>query len=472
MEQTQARSVVVIGGGPGGYVAAIRAAQLGAQVTLIEKEHLGGTCLNVGCIPTKALLHAAEFARSAQEAAECGVQLKMEGVDWAKVLAFKDGTVKKLVGGVSSLMRGNQITVITGEAHFIKTKTLEIAMSDGSKQIMEADRIIIATGSVPAMPPIPGMAESKFVIDSTGALSLEKLPKSMAIIGGGVIGVEMACAFHAMGCEITVVEALDRLASVMDGEMTKQLASSLEKQGIRILLSHKVEKIEDKRDGAVLHLSHGEETLTVKAAKVLCAVGRKPYTDTLTPEAGGITRERNRIVVDEYLQTGVPGVYAIGDCVGQIMLAHTASAMGETAAENAMGAQIAYRPACVPSGIYSFPELAGVGETEEQLKERGVAYHVGRFPLAANGRSLIANGGEGLVKVLIGDELDEVLGLHILGPHATELIAEGAAAIRLESTADEVIDTIHAHPTVTEAIREAVLAAQGRAIHIPNRKKR
>jgi len=472
MSQSQKRSVVVIGGGPGGYVAAIRAAQLGAEVTLIEKEHLGGTCLNVGCIPTKALLHPAELVREAQVGAECGINLKLESIDWSQVMAFKDRTVNKLVGGVSGLLRANGVKVIMGTARFIKAKTLQIEMADGSHQLMEADRIIVATGSIPAIPPIPGLKESKFVIDSTGALSLDAIPASMAIIGGGVIGLEMACAFNALGCRVTVVEALPTLASTLDHEMAGLLTKSLEKQGIEVLVEHKVVSVSDLENGAQMVLNYGDKEITLSAEKVLCAVGRRPYTEGLDPEAGGLKCERGRILVDEYLQTAVPGVYAIGDCVGQIMLAHTASAMGETAAENAMGENIKYDPCCVPSGIYSFPELAGVGYTEEQLKEKKIPYHVGRFPLSANGRALIANDGEGMIKILIGDELDEILGLHILAPHATELVAEGAAAIRLESTVHELIDTIHAHPTINEAIREAALASEGRAIHIPNKKKK
>jgi len=466
------RKVLVIGGGPGGYVAAIRAAQLGAAVTLVEKEHLGGTCLNVGCIPTKALLHPAELVQSAQKGAAFGVHLKLEEICWSEILSYKNSVVKKLTEGVGGLLRSNGVTVISGTASFLKAKTIEITKADGNHQILEADKFIIATGSVPVMPPIPGLRESKFVLDSTGALSMEELPKSMLIIGGGVIGIEFACALNAMGCSVTVVEALPRLAPSLDGEMANLLAKQLKAQGIELLLEHKVASITDGESMATVTVEHGGTSIKLKAEKVLCAVGRRPYTDGLNLEAAGIRTERGKVLVNEYLETNIPGVYAIGDCLAQIMLAHTASAQGETAAENAMGEKVAYKPACVPSCIYSFPEIAGVGLTEEQIKEKGIAYHVGRFPMSANGRALIANGGEGMVKVLIGNEMDEVLGVHILGHGATEQIAEAALAISMEATVEEIIGTIHAHPTITEAVREAVLAGEGRAIHIPNKKKK
>ncbi len=465
-------SVIVIGGGPGGYVAAIRAAQLGANVTLVEKKHVGGTCLNVGCIPTKALLHPAEIANSAREGAGCGVHVTIDAINWQEVLAFKNSIVKKLTGGVSGLLKGSGVKVIKGEAKFIKPKAVEITLEDGSHQMLEADRFIIATGSVPVMPPIEGLRTSKFVVDSTGLLSMEEMPKSMVIIGGGVIGIEFACALTAFGCKVTIVEALPVLAPTLDKEISQMVAKQLKNQGVELMLEHKVVSVSDGETEAEVKVDNNGEIRSVSAEKVLCAVGRRSYTDNLNAEAVGIKCEKNKILVNEYLETNIPGVYAIGDCVGQVMLAHTASAQGEVAAENAMGEHKRYRPNCVPSCIYSLPETAAVGITEEQAKEQGVDYRVGRFPLAANGRALIANGGEGMVKVIIGNELDEILGVHILGAHATELIAEAALSISMEATALEITDTIHSHPTVAEAIREAVLAADSKAIHIPNKKKK
>ena len=465
-------SIVVIGGGPGGYVAAIRAAQLGAEVTLIEKKHIGGTCLNVGCIPTKALLHPAEIANAAREGAGCGIHVTVDAVNWQEVLAFKNSIVKKLTGGVSSLLKNSGVKVIKGEAKFIKPKAVEVTLEDGSHKIVEADRFIIATGSVPVMPPIEGLRTSKFVVDSTGLLSMEEMPKSMVIIGGGVIGIEFACALAAFGCKVTIVEALNTLAPTLDREISAMMANQLKAQGVELMLEHKVVSITDGESEAEVKVDNNGTVKSVRAEKVLCAVGRKSYIDNLNAEGVGIKCDRNKILVNEYLETNVPGVYAIGDCVGQIMLAHTASAQGEVAAENAMGEQKRYKPNCVPSCIYSLPEAAAVGLTEEQAKEQGMDYRVGKFPLAANGRALIANGGEGMVKVIIGNELDEVLGVHIIGAHATELIAEAALAISMEATALEIAETIHSHPTVAEAIREAVLAADSKAIHIPNKKKK
>ena len=466
MDRSQGKQdVVVIGGGPGGYVAALRAAQLGGKVTLIEREKLGGTCLNVGCIPTKALLHCAQLALAPQEGRDCGIHLSLQGVDWDQVLAYQRSVMEKLVGGVGALLRKAGVEVVSGTASFLKPRTLRIVHPDGSSQIREAGRIIIAAGSEPVIPPIGGLKESRRVLTSTQALSLPRLPRSMVIIGGGVIGLELAWAFQALGCEITIVEALPRIAPSMDGELAGRLADSMRRRGITLLTDHKVTQVRDLEEGVEVSLqsSQGERTLCGEA--LLCAVGRRPSTQSLDLQAGGIACERGRILTDERQQTNVPGVYAVGDCTSPLMLAHVASAQGEIAAENVLGGQAVYRPACVPGGVYGPLELAGVGLTEEQAREMGIPFHVGRFPLSANGRALIANGGEGMVKVIVGDELEELLGIHILGPNATELISEGTAAISLEGTADDLIAAIHPHPTLSEALREAVLAAQGRPIH-------
>lgn len=469
MSQT---SVVVIGGGPGGYVAAIRAAQLGASVTLVEKKHVGGTCLNEGCIPTKALLRPAELVHNAREAAALGVHLTVDSVCWPETLAYKNSVVKKLTAGVSGLLKGGQVRVIDGAASFMKPKTIEIEKADGSHELLEADRFIIATGSVPAMPAIEGLAESKNVLDSTGVLSMEALPQSIIVLGGGVIGIELACALNAFGCAVTVVEEAARVIPGFERDLAVILSKQLKAQGIKLMTGYKTLSVQDNAEGVSVRADHGGEVTELQGEKVLCAVSRRPYIDGLRAEEAGIRCAEGKILVNENLETSIPGVYAIGDCLGQNMLAHTASAQGEIAAENALGAQKKYRSECVPSCIYCFPEVASVGLTEEQAKEQGIAFHTGRFPMAANGRALIANGGEGVVKVIIGDELDEVLGVHMVGPHATELIAEAALAISMEATAEEIIGTIHAHPTVSEAVREAVMSAQGCAIHAPNKKKK
>ena len=470
-EEAKKTRVVVVGGGPGGYVAAIRAAQLGADVTLVEKAKLGGTCLNVGCIPTKAMLHAAEFAKAPQDAAEWGVYLTLDKLDFGAVVAQKTAVCSKLTGGVAALLKSSKVRVINGEAHFIAPRKLSVCKEDGSSELIEGERIILATGSVPVIPPIDGLRESKYMIDSTGALSLSEVPESLLVIGGGVIGVELACAYCAFGSKVTIIEALPRLCPTIDYELGDLLRKELEKQGIEILTGYKVTRVIDKDTCAEVTAVSETDTRTIPCTKLLAALGRRPYTDDLNLDACGIRYERSKVLVDEYLQTNVAGVYAIGDCVGKIMLAHTASAQGETAAENALGEKNAYAPACVPSCFYTFPEVASTGFTEEQAKERGITYHVGRFPLSANGRSLILNGGNGMIKVIVGDELNEVLGVHIIGPSASELVNEANLLITMEGTAAEDLLSIHAHPSVSEAIREAFLASEGRAIHIPNKKK-
>lgn len=469
-EEKKGLRVVVVGGGPGGYVAAIRAAQLGGSVTLVEKEHLGGTCLNIGCIPTKAILQAAHYADSVNDAGKWGVHLHLERIDFRKVIGQKQAVCSKLVGGVSALLKGNQIRVIMGEARFSGRKTLTVKKADGSEEKVEGDRLIIATGSVPVIPPIEGLRESAHMIDSTGALNLTEIPESMVVIGAGVIGLELACAYRAFGTQVTVIEALPRICPTLDWEMGDILRREMERQGVRFYTGYQVTRVADKEDGAEITASSDHDTQVFRCTKVLAALGRRPYIDGLNLDAGGIRYERNRILVDGGLRTNVEGVYAIGDCVGKVMLAHTASAMGETAAENAMGGQKQYAPACVPSCFYTSPEIASTGLSEEQAKEQNLRYHVGKFPLSGNGRSLILNGGSGMVKVLVGDELNDVLGVHIVGPNASELINEGNLLISMEGTVDEDILSIHAHPSVSEAIREACLASEKRAIHTINRK--
>lgn len=463
-------TVLVIGGGPGGYVAAIRAAQLGGHVTLVEKDQLGGTCLNVGCIPTKSLLHAAEYVNEIQAAEECGVHLELKGIDWPAVMAKKDNIVNTLVGGVSGLLAKNGVRVIKGRAVFTGRKEVTVHTQDGTR-VLQAEKIILASGSVPAVPPIPGLSESKYAITSSEALCLEELPERMLILGGGVIGVELACAFRAFGCSVTVIEALPRLVPAMDGEIGLALAQSLEAQGIDLHLNSKVIQVRDLEAEVCVTVESGGAQQEYRAQKLLVAVGRRAYTSDLELERAGIQTDRGKVEVNEFLETNMPGVFAIGDCLGKVMLAHAASAQGECAAENAMGQKKVYTPQCCPACLYTFPEAAGVGLTEESAKEKNLSFHVGKFPLKANGRALITNGGTGFIKILAGDELDEILGVHIFGPSATEMIGEAALAIEMEATTEELIETIHAHPTVSEALREAALASNNRAIHIPNRKK-
>ena len=461
------KKIVVLGGGPGGYVAAIRAAQLGAEVTLIEKDKVGGTCLNVGCVPTKALLHAGEMYRQMKhDAADYGVFAKDLSFDWTKVIGKKDAVVKRLVGGVSGLLKKNKVKVIQGTGKLGNGKTVTVTGPDGASQSVAYDKLIIATGSLPVMPPIPGVKDNADCIDSTGALALDKLPGEVLVIGGGVIGIEFANAFANFGSKVTVIEMTSKILPLMDEQLSKDLRKLLEKEGIVIHTDAKVLGVEKKGGKSAVNVEMNGKTEVFTADKVLVAVGRRTDTADLGLDAQGVKNDRGRITVDDHMQTSKPDVYAIGDCVGQVMLAHVASAMGEVAAEHAMGHQARYDGRTNASCVYTTPEFAGTGFTEEELKAQKVDYQVGLFPLVGNAKTLIENGGVGQIKVLCGKEYGEILGVHILGPRATDLIAEAALMIGMEATVDEVIATIHAHPTVSEAVREATLATQKRAIHM------
>ena len=463
--------IVVVGGGPGGYVAAIRAAQLGADVTLVEREHLGGTCLNIGCIPTKCLLHSAELMEDIKrQGAEIGVKVTGVELDFPQVIRHKNDISKKLTGGVQALLKMNKVQKVDGEAFFTGPRKLRVQKPDGKTEDLAADKIILATGSVNAAPPIPGLKENPNCIDSTGALSLEKLPVSMVVIGGGVIGLELACAYAAFGTKITVVEAMDHMLPMLDGDLTAVGVAHMKKMGMDFQLECPVQSVEASPVGAkVVCKDKTGKTVSFEAEKVLVAVGRRANTASLKLEAGGVKAEKGAILVNERMETSVSGVYAIGDCVkGYAQLAHTASAMGEVAAENIMGRNAVYDESTNPTCVYMEPEAASVGLTEEQCKAKGLEYKVGKFPMSANGKALILNGGEGLVKIIAGKKYGEVLGMHIIGPRATDLIADGSLAIRLEATLDELISTIHSHPTVTETMREAALHAEKRAIHTKN----
>ena len=465
------KSVIVIGGGPGGYVAAIRAAQLGADVTVVEKQYLGGTCLNVGCIPTKCLLHSAELVEQIKtQGRDIGVEVDGVRVNFPQVIAHKNAISKQLTSGVAGLLKLNKVKKIDGEAKFIGEKKLSVKKADGSVQEMTADAIIVATGSVNAQPPIPGLKENPNCIDSTGALSLEKLPRTMVVIGGGVIGLELACAYAAFGTKITVVEAMDHMLPMLDGDLTRIGVAHMKKMGMEFHLECPVQAVEASPVGAkVVCRDKSGRTVSFEAEKVLVAIGRRANTAGLDLAAGKIDNDKGRILVNDKMETNVPGVYAIGDCVfGHAQLAHTASAMGEVASENICGLEAHYCEKTNPTCVYMEPEAASVGLTEEQCKAQGIAYKVGKFPMSANGKALILNGGEGLVKIIAGAEYGEILGMHIIGPRATDLIAEGALAIEGEMTLDEIIDTIHSHPTVTETLREAALNAEKRAIHTKN----
>ena len=458
-------SVLVIGGGPGGYVAAIRAAQLGAKVTLIEKDKVGGTCLNRGCMPTKAMLHTSEVYAAATKSAEIGIVGADVRIDWEKVQGFRAATVEKLTSGVRALCKANKVKVGAGEAVFTAPKTVKVGAEEYT-----ADKIIIAAGSYPIIPGIPGLKESKATLDSTGCLELDHIPESLLVIGGGVIGLELGSVYLRYGAKVTVVEMQPKLLPGMDGELTALLQHKLEGEGMEILLNSQVVSVADTDKGARIAVKTPEGEKNYEAEKVLVCVGRGPATKELGLDKAGIAVEKGFIQTNEKMETNVPGVYAIGDCTGKLMLAHAAMAMGETAAENAMGGCKTFRPEQSPSCAYVGPEFAGVGFTEEQAKALGLDYKVGKFPTSGNGRSLVAGHTDGMIKVLAGKKYGEILGVHILAPSATELIEEAALAIRLEATLEEFTGTIHCHPTVAEAVRECALAVDKKAIHIPNRK--
>lgn len=457
--------VLVIGGGPGGYVAAIRAAQLGAKVTLAERAEIGGTCLNRGCMPTKALLHSSEVYELATNSVDIGIIGRDVAVDWPRVQATRQSVSDKLTGGVRALMRANKVTVVEGEAKFTGPKTVEV----GGKTL-NPDKIIIAVGSKPVMPPIPGLKECPACIDSTACLKLDHIPDSLVVIGGGVIGVELGSVYRRFGSKVSVLELQDRILPQMDGELAELAAAQLVAEGMDLRTGAKVTRVDTTTNGAAVHAEIGGKDTVFEAEKVLVCVGRSPNLEGLGLDKAGIAVEGGFIKVDKRLETSVPGVFAVGDCSGRLMLAHAAMAMGEAAAENAMGGEAGFNEDMSPACAYVGPEIAGVGYTEERAKELGIEYIVGRFPTSANGRSLVSGCTGGLIKVLAGPKFGEILGVHILAPSATELIEEAALAIRLEATLDELTDTIHCHPTVAEALREAALAAQKRAIHIPNKK--
>jgi dihydrolipoamide dehydrogenase len=459
--------VVVIGGGPGGYVAAIRAAQLGGDVTLIEKEYLGGTCLNVGCIPTKSLLHTAELYEEAKNGAKYGVVAEDVKIDFSKAQERKRAVTKQLVSGVKGLLNSHKVKVLNGEASFISKDTVEVKTDKGSDTI-KADRFIIATGSIPVKPPILGI-DSKQCIDSTAALELKEVPKTMVIVGGGVIGVEIATLYNALGCKVTIVEMLNEILPMMDGELTKMIRSKLAKKGVDIYTKAKVMSFKDVGENVEVTVEMNDGTnKAFDCEKALISIGRRTNTASIGLEKAGIDNDRGRITVNNKMETNVPGIYAVGDCIGKIMLAHIASAQGEVAAENALRHNSLFDSKTNPSCVYTNPEYASVGLTEEDAKAQGIDYIVGRFPLYANGRAMIM-GEEGMVKIIAEKKYKEILGAHILGPRATDLIGELSLAIGMEATIDELIKTIHGHPTVAESIKEAALDVEKRAIHIPNK---
>lgn len=456
--------ILILGGGPGGYVAAIQAAHLGAQVTLVEKQYIGGTCLNVGCIPTKVLLNTTDLYHTIKkDGKKIGLKADNLSVDWHKLLERKTKIVKSLVGGVETVMVSNGIEVIFGEGKFTSKNQLEVIKKDGTKNTIDFDKAIIATGSESVIPPIPGI-DGKNILTSNEILSLEKLPKSLCIVGGGVIGCEFASLFSRLGVTVTIIEMLPGIVQNMDGEIIRFLDYELRNEGVEILVNSKVERFNSTAEGVEVFASTPDGDKKVKADIVLLSIGRKSVVGNLGLEDIGVKYDKT-IEVNKSFQTNISDIYAVGDCTGGVMLAHMASAQGIAAVENIIKnhSEIDFRT--VPYCIYTKPEVASVGMTEEQVKASDIDYSVGRFPLMSNAKALILGETEGMVKFIVDNATDEILGMHMAGAKATELVVEGALALRLEATIDEILTTIHAHPTVGEALHEAAHGVHGHPIH-------
>lgn len=463
---TDIYDVAIIGAGPGGYVAAIRAAQLGMKVALVEKDLVGGTCLNRGCVPTKALLRSTEVWNLAQSAAEYGVQLSGATVDWAQIQKRKEQVVSRLRKGVESLLKKNQVTLIQGTAALLSPTSLAVQKADGATETLSARRILIATGArAKTLPGVP--IDEERVLSSAGALELDHVPASLVIIGAGAVGVEFACLFQTLGSKVTLLEALPQVLPAEDAEVAEELAKSLKRQRIRVEAGARVEKVEADEAGVrVAFATAAGKAETVAAEKVLMAVGRGPATDGLGLEAAGVKTDRGWIPVNGHMQTNVPSIYAIGDCVPAPQLAHVASAEGIVAVEHMAG--LNPRPLNydhLPRAVYSRPEVASVGLTEAQAREKGHAVRTAKFPFMACSKAVILGEREGFVKLVIGEAYDALLGVQIIGPGATELIGEAVLALRQEFTAEEFSRAVRPHPTLSEAVMEAAHAAAGMPIH-------
>jgi dihydrolipoyl dehydrogenase len=458
--------VLVIGAGPGGYVAAIRAAQLGFETACVEnRSTLGGTCLNIGCIPSKALLQSShKFAEAGRELAAHGVMVSGVGVDLAAMMGRKDNVVTTLTRGVEFLFRKNKIDWLKGKGRIAAPGRVIVTTADGAAQEIEAGSIIIATGSTST--PLSGIdIDEKRIVSSTGALALDRVPGRVAVIGGGYIGLELGSVWQRLGANVTVVEALDHIIPNMDRELGAALQRVLARSGMEFKLSTKVVGIREEREGLSLELE-GAERQTLVADVALIAVGRRPCTEGLGLETVGVALDDGRIPVDDGFATNIPGIYAIGDAVRGPMLAHKAMDEGMALAERLAGQQATVDYDAIPAVIYTWPEVASVGRTEEELKAAGISYRIGKFPFTANPRARTNGYTEGFVKVLAENGTDRVLGVHIIGPDAGTLIAEAVLAKKSGRSAEDIARTCHAHPTLSEALKEAALAVDGRAIHI------
>jgi len=455
--------LIVIGGGVAGYAAALRAARLGGQVTLIEKDALGGTCLNRGCIPTKCLLRTAEAVREIRRAGTFGIKASFEGIDLGAVMRRKDDVVKRLARGLGALVKAGGVKLVGGTATLRDERSVEIVETG---EIIRGERIVIATGSVPGRLPTPGSIGGA-VMDSDAALALDRLPQSVIVIGGGVVGVEFAQFFHGLGVETTIIEGLPSLLAGLDSDLSSLFQRCLVRDGMRVVTGAMVKEVGERAGRPVVRYERDKEgEVAVTAEKVLIAVGRRPAHEGLGIERLFLPTRDGAIVVDERMETPVRGVYAAGDVTGPPMLAHAGLAQGACAAANALGGDEAMTGRAVPLCVYTNPEIASVGLSEEAAKERHGHVRTARFPLRANGKALILNETEGFVKVVAEGEGGRIVGVHILGPHATELAAAASMVVTLKLTAREAASVVHPHPTLSEAFWEAAAALCGEAVHV------
>ncbi|SCY38274.1 dihydrolipoyl dehydrogenase [Alkaliphilus peptidifermentans] len=456
-------NIIVIGGGPGGYYAAIRAAQLGAKVALVEKENLGGTCLNWGCIPTKALYRTAEVINTIKDAESYGIEVSKFKVNIDRIQERKNSIITQLTDGITKLMKGNKIAVYKG-AGLLKDKNT-VSIDTGEDKIIDikGNNIIIATGSKEWIPPIPGVS-LEGILSSSELLNLKEIPEKLTIIGGGVIGIEFASIFNSFGSQVTIIELLPNILNRMDIDIVKRFEASLRKKGIKILKETKVTKIEKEDDRYIVYSSGKKGDVVIESDKVLISIGRIPKTDNLNLQEIGVEMEAGRIKVDSSFETSIPGIYAIGDVLGENMLAHVASHQGVSAVEAILNYNNTKQHSAVPSCIFSFPEISSVGITEGEAKDKGLNYRTSKVNFASNGKALTLGETEGFIKVIANDN-NEVIGVHIMGPHASDLIPEGTLAISRKLKIEDIINTIHAHPTLAEAFYEAVLGLEGIAIH-------
>ena len=461
--------LIVIGGGPGGYVCAIRAAQLGLKTAIVEKRKtFGGTCLNVGCIPSKALLHASEvFEEAGHGMAALGVSVSAPKLDLKAMMKHKEETIGANVQGVAFLLKKNKVTPYTGMGEIVAPGKVRVT-ADGKSEELEGKAIVIATGSdVAGIPGVEVVFDEKTIVSSTGALELEKVPGKLVVVGAGVIGLELGSVWRRLGSEVTVVEYLDRVLPGMDAEVAKAFQRLMEKQGVKFHISAKVTGVAKAKKGASVTFSPvaGGDAQSIDADVVLVATGRRPYVDGLGLEAVGVVTERGRVVIDHHFATNVPGVYAIGDVVRGPMLAHKAEDEGVAVAELLAGKAGHVNYDVIPGVVYTTPEVAAVGKTEEELKAAGVNYKVGKFNFTANGRARAMRHMDGFVKVLADAATDKVLGVHILGHGAGEMIHEACVLMEFGGSSEDLARTCHAHPTMSEAVKEAAMAVEKRAIH-------